>query len=416
MTRHTPTAIAMTHPAIIRCPRQLDEFCERLARVNRLGLDTEFVSEDTYRPQLCLVQVATACELAVIDAIEVGDLTPFWRLLVDHGRETVVHAGREELGFCLTALGRQPAKVFDTQIAAGLVATEYPAGYGSLVWKYLGETASKGETRTEWRRRPLSDAQVIYAIEDVRHLLPLRDKLAALLEERGRADWLTAETAAWQDDVEAARSRRRWRSVPGVAGLSSRSLAIFQELWLWRDGQARARDIPPRRVLRDDLIVEIARRKIADPSRIRAVRGLDRKVLNRVLPELAACVRRGLEQPADELPRKTHEPTPGQANILGQFLACVLNGICRNAQIAPGLVGTVSDVRELVAYRLGLPGSDGQCVPSLAQGWRTTVVGNVLDDLLAGKTCIRIKEPTSEQPLAFEPAAGGNVDREDALR
>lgn len=392
----------MTHETI-ETAEQLDVLCSELAGAGRIGVDTEFVSEDTYRPQLCLVQIATDDRLAVIDTMAVEDLTPFWSLLADGGLTTVVHAGREELGFCLTAVGRRPAQTFDTQIAAGLVGADYPAGYAALVSKFLGVKPGKGETRTDWRRRPLSDRQVRYAVEDVRYLLPLRDRLWGMLEDLGRCDWMTAEINAWQDDIEAARTQARWRNVSGTSGLSARCLAIVRELWMWREEEACTRDIRPKRVLRDDLIVEIARRKSADPTRIRSIRGLHRRLLNHDLPALVASAERGLDVPEDQLPKRLHRQRPAQLNLLSQFLTAALRSTCREAQIAPAIVGTVSNIHDLLIYRLGLDGKDSQGVPALARGWRKEVVGEVFDELLAGRTCIRIGDPLSDQPLEFEP-------------
>jgi ribonuclease D len=139
--------------------RQLTDFCNSLRDANIIGFDTEFVSEDTFRPDLCLIQVVSGNRLAVIDPKAVADVTPFWELLATGNHETVVHAGREELRFCLSATGRRPHDLFDLQIAAGLVGIEYPAAYSTLVRKILNSTLPKGETRSNWRRRPLSQRQ-----------------------------------------------------------------------------------------------------------------------------------------------------------------------------------------------------------------------------------------------------------------
>jgi len=366
-------------------------------------LDTEFISEDTYRPQLCLVQVATDDTLAVIDPLAVEDLRPFWHLLADPTRATIVHAGREEVSFCLTAIERSPHRLFDTQIAAALVGADYPAGYAALVTRFLGQRPGKGETRTDWRRRPLSEAQIQYALEDVRYLLPLRDRLYDALQSRGRVAWMRTETDVWHDALVAARSRRRWRRVSGISGLSPRSMAIVRELWIWRDDEARKRNVPARRVLRDDLIIEIAKRRSADIKKIRSVRGLNRPPLAQRIPQLAACVERALQLDDDVLPQRARRDTPPQLNLIAQFLTSALSSICRQAEVAPSIVGTASDVRELIAYRLGYGPNDPEQLPVLAQGWRTDVVGSKIDDLLAGKLSIRIVDPTSNQPLVFEP-------------
>ena len=378
---------------------QLEQFCRDVAGADTIAFDTEFVSEHTYRSELCLVQVAVGDRLAVIDPYPVGDMTPFWELIAAAGHETIVHAGREELVFCVTTLGSPPAQLFDVQIAAGLMGLEYPASYGNLMYKLLGESLHKGETRTDWRRRPLTQHQIEYALDDVRYLKAMRDKLHGRLASLNRLSWLADEMTAWQDDVQASLSRERWRRVSGISGLNQRALAIVREVWRWREDEAQHRDCPPKRVLRDDLIIELAKRKTTDPKQIRAVRGMERGDLQRALPRLAECVERALKLPEDELPQTIRRETPAQLNMLGQFLSAALTSICRTEEIAPSIVGTANDVRDLIAYRMGYGSGE---VPSLAKGWRAEIVGQLIDDLLAGKVSIRIKDPTSDEPLTFD--------------
>ncbi len=385
----------------ITTDRQLADFCRDLAREPAIGFDTEFVSEDTFRPELCLIQVAAGDRLAVIDTLAVSDVAPFWQLLGAPGHETIVHAGREELLFCLDAAGRPPTALFDLQIAAGLVGYEYPAGYGSLMFKLLGQRLEKGETRTDWRRRPLSERQIEYALDDVRHLKPMRDVLAGRLADLGRIDWLASEMAAWQQDVAATRSRERWWKVSGISGLSSRSLAVVRELWRWRDLEAQKRDCPAKRVLRDDLIVELAKRRSADAKQIRAVRGMERGDLQRLMPKLVGAIEAALALPDHECPKPASREVPPQINLLGQFISSALTSICRSAQVAPSIVGTASDVRDLVAHELGYAQPDDE-PPVLGQGWRAEVVGRLIEELLAGKVSVRIRDPHADEPLAFE--------------
>src|SRR5438128_8789212 len=175
-----------------------DEFracCDDLARHSRIGFDTEFIGEATYHPNLCLVQVATTERLYVIDPQTVGALDRFWELVTDPERMIVVHAGREEIRIGHQACGRTPVKLFDLQIAAGLVGIGYPLGYAALVQQVLQEPIAKGETLSDWSRRPLSDQQVQYAFNDVRFLLPLYDALGQRLTALGRDAWLAEESA-----------------------------------------------------------------------------------------------------------------------------------------------------------------------------------------------------------------------------
>jgi ribonuclease D len=374
---------------------------DRLSGHAHVAFDTEFVSEHTYRSQLCLLQVAAPGVLAVIDTFAVRDLEPFWRLLAESGRTTVVHAGREEMGFILHAIKARPARLFDVQVAAGLVDHDYPAGYASIVRRFLDLPTNKGETRTDWRQRPLSPAQLEYAVDDVRHLEELWQTLQGQLETLGRVAWMEEEMASWQNDVEESFVRKRWRRVSGMNGLSRRELAIAREVWHWRDALADERDMPPRRVLRDDLLVELAKRKSANEQQISAIRGMQRSDLRHILKSLSAAIERGLEIPDDECPGgERHRTPPPQLAVLGQFLATAIAGLCRQMNLAPALVGTSSDMRDLLAHKLGY--FDEEQPPLLASGWRAGVVGDVVDDLLAGKASLRIGNIRSHDPLVID--------------
>jgi ribonuclease D len=380
---------------------QLRDLVGRLAPHPHVAFDTEFVSEHTYRSQLCLVQVAAPGILAVIDTLVVRELEPFWRLLAEPGRTTVVHAGREEMGFILHAIKARPARLFDVQVAAGLVDHDYPAGYASIVRRFLDLPTNKGETRTDWRQRPLSAAQLEYAVDDVRHLEELWQTLQGDLEKLGRVTWMDEEMATWQDDVEESFVRKRWRRVSGMNGLTRRELAIAREVWHWRDALAEERDMPPRRVLRDDLLVELAKRKSADERQISAIRGMQRSDLRHILKSLSAAIERGLDLPDDECPGgERHRAPPPQLAVLGQFMATAIAGLCRQMQLAPALVGTSSDMRDLLAHKLGY--FDDERPPLLSTGWRAGVVGDVVDDLLSGKASLRIGNIRSHDPLVID--------------
>jgi ribonuclease D len=386
---------------LVTSDTQLRQLVDRLAGHGHVAFDTEFVSEHTYRSQLCLIQVAAPDTLAVIDTLKVRELEPFWQLLTDPGRTTIVHAGREEMGFILQAIRARPASLFDVQVAAGLVDHDYPAGYASIVRRFLNLPTNKGETRTDWRQRPLSPAQLEYAIDDVRHLEKLWRKLQGKLESTGRAAWMASEMAVWQDDVEESFIRKRWRRVSGLNGLSRRELAIARELWHWRDSVAESRDMPPKRVLRDDLLVELCKRKSADERQISAIRGMQRSDLRHIIHGISEAIARGLALPDEECPGgERHRAPPPQLAVLGQFLATAVAGVCRQMHIAPSLVGTASDMRDLLAHKLGY--FDGEREPLLASGWRAEMVGSLVDDLLTGRASLRIGDLTSPDPLVID--------------
>jgi ribonuclease D len=387
---------------LVTTESQLGILVERLAAHAHVAFDTEFVSEHTYRSQLCLIQVAAPGTLAVIDTLKVRELEPFWRLLTAPGRTTVVHAGREEMGFILHAINTRPSALFDVQVASGLVDHDYPAGYASIVRRFLNLPTNKGETRTDWRQRPLTAAQLEYALDDVRHLEKLWRKLEGKLTTAGRTDWMQQEMQAWQDDVEESFVRKRWRRVSGLSGLSRRELAIARELWHWRDSVAESRDMPPKRVLRDDLLVELCKRKSADERQISAIRGMQRSDLRHILRGLSQAIERGLALPDDECPGgERHRAPPPQLAVLGPFLATAVAGVCRQMHLAPALVGTSSDMRDLLAWKLGYWDGEEERVPLLASGWRADVVGSLVDDLLSGRASLRIGDVRSHDPLVI---------------
>ncbi|MCA9238747.1 MAG: ribonuclease D [Planctomycetales bacterium] len=387
----------------------LERVCDALRGAERIGFDTEFVSEDTFRPQLCLIQVASEHLTAVIDPLEIEDLSPFWKLLSQGEHLTIAHAAREEVNFSLHAVGEPPANLFDTQIAAAFCSHEYPAAYSSVVSRFLNRRVAKGEQRTDWRRRPLTDAQIDYALEDVRYLHELHDAIWAKIVKRNRQPWLEEETASFLTEVTAARTRQRWRKVSGIGNLKPRNLAIVREVWLWRQQEAERRDLPPRRILRDDLIVELAKQKVAKPEKIRSIRGMQYGQLKKRIDEITECVQRGLDAPLDDFRRERGQAPPPQLNLLGQFLSPAIASVCRGKHVAASLTGTASDFRDMIAYHLGYATEDGE-PPALSQGWRAELIGNLINDLLDGKKSIRIKDPKSEHPLAID---GVDDDDED---
>jgi ribonuclease D len=385
----------------IKTEDHLRRFCDEMKSAECVAFDTEFVSEDSFRPDLCLIQVAVAGRLAVIDSKVIDDVTPFWQWVVSPGHETLVHSGREELRFCWWATGARPVELFDTQIAAALVGMEYPAAYSTLINRLLDKTLSKDETRTDWRKRPLSQRQIEYALMDVAYLEQIRDNLRSKLDRLDRRGWLATEMEAWQSEVISAESNDRWRRVSGISGLSPRSLAVVRALWAWREEEAEKRNIPARRMLRDDLIIELAKRQSADPKRVTAIRGLEYGHWQKHMPKISAAIESALQLPEEECPRPIRGNGYQQLSLLGQFISTALGSICREAKVAPSMVGTVQDIRELLADRLGMR-SKQEPPPALAQGWRAEVVGNMVDELLRGKLAVKIEDPHSDEPLAFE--------------
>ncbi|GIW93643.1 MAG: ribonuclease D [Pirellulaceae bacterium] len=398
LERHVPTP----EYQFINTQSQLDQFVTQYALSPQVALDTEFVSEDSYRPELCLVQVAVEGRIFLIDPLAPLDLQRFWDWLVEGKRRTIVHSGREELRFCWQATGRFPQDVFDVQLAAALIGFPYPASYATLVATLLGEQLSKGETRSDWRRRPLGKRQSEYAAQDVAYLEPLARELAGRLQATGRMGWLAEEVATQQQVIRQQEEEQAWWRLPLLDRLTRRGLAIARNLWLWREAEAARRNIPPRWLLRDDLIVELARRQSADPRHIQSLRGMEKKHLARCIPEIAREVQKALELDESDLPDKPVRRNRPKLTVSGQLLSAVLGSICHQVGVAASLVATTDDVREWIAYRLDLPGAP-KTAPRLARGWRAEVIGRKFEDILAGRLCLRIRDPASDQPLEWLP-------------
>ncbi|MEZ6134198.1 MAG: ribonuclease D [Pirellulaceae bacterium] len=252
---------------LVNTNEQLPELVQSVASADLIGIDTEFVAEDCYRPDLCLLQVSTRDQVYIVDPKGIADLSAIWELIVSPDRTVIVHAGREEILFAYRATGKIIPRLFDIQIAVGLLGGEYPASYGKLLQRVLGEIVPKGETRTDWRKRPLTKAQLEYAALDVLFLPRAFDALTEQLNELGRLSWLTDELARKQANLINYEEQEGWYRMSGVQSLHGKQLGVVRALWQWRDDRAREKDMPARRVLRDDLIVELARRSSADPAK-----------------------------------------------------------------------------------------------------------------------------------------------------
>ncbi len=396
-------------PEYVQTETELETLCRRLNDRELIAFDTEFVAEDSYRPQLCLVQVAVHDHIAIIDPLACPNLEPFWNLLLDAGRKVVVHAGREEILFCFRATGKTIPNLFDVQIAAGFLGSEYPASYGNLVQRYVGKQLGKEETRSDWRHRPLTPRQLDYAAQDVRDLPLIFDKLSKDLLAKGRLEWLKEEILAKQSDLAAFERQENWFRMAGMQSLTGQSLAIARRIWLWREEIAIDKDIPARRVLRDDLVVELAKRGTGDIKRIANLRGMNHRHSRFQLEDLAKCIDQGQADPIPTWPKRTRYGFRQPSGMLTQFLGAALAFICRSKQIAPAIVGTSDDLRDFALYRLENQPKDQQ-PPSLLTGWRKSVIGERLDDLLQGKLGLALDNPLDEMPLRFchnEPLKDG---------
>jgi ribonuclease D len=343
------------------------------------GLDTEFVSERTYWPRLCLVQLAWPGGIALVDALAC-DMRALDELLQAPAM-MVTHAGSADLPILERTCGHRPASLFDTQLAAGFIGLGSPS-LMSLVSALLGERLDKSEQLADWSRRPLSEAARRYAASDVIHLLALAAELRARLGELGRIDWVTAEcealriTPARDSDPEVA-----WWRIKGARSLRGERAGVAQSVAAWRERRARELDRPARHVLSDLVLAGVAARPPRSVKELADLRGAER-LPKPMLAEVVAAVEAGFAMPRDQLrlPPKLDDDAALDAAIA--LLSAWSAQQAAAAQIEPRLLATRDDVRAKVNGRPG----------RLDEGWRADMVGDRISELIDGRAVLRLVE------------------------
>jgi ribonuclease D len=390
---------------IITRPSELADAAGTLRRHGVFALDMEFERERSYWPKLQLVQVAVPDLVAAIDPLALEDLSPLYDLIADPAIEKITHAGRQDAEIFFLKTGKAPAGIYDTQIAAALVGLGEQVGYAVLVQRLLGVRVVKHERVTDWGRRPLSEAQLEYALNDVRHLLQIRDALNADLRELGREAWFREETAFYSDpglyrhDPDRLYMKvSRWRS------LDRRGLGVLRELVGWREEEAMRRDLPRQRVVPDDVLVELAGRRPKRAADLSPLRRLHPKEIERGGEAIVAAVGRGMALPEAELPDPPKPPREDpDASLAADLLSVLLRMRAREIRIAPSYLGTQKDVLELVNWladkREGPP-------PRLIEGWRREVVGDDLAEVYEGRVALRVDAEVGR--VVVEPSGSGS--------
>jgi ribonuclease D len=386
---------------------EFEKLCNQIREEGIVAFDTEFVSEYSYRPDLCLLQFAAGGHSVVVDPQKVEDLSSWWDIMRDDQTTVVVHGGQAEIRFCIAATGKLPEKMIDIQLAEGIRSPSYPMGYSSLIDRVLGIKAKGKETRTDWRRRPLSENQIFYALEDVDHVLDVWNIQKNSLEELGRLDWATDEFKRLGEDVYEEFYRDPWVRLSGIHRLKGKRLSIAVEISKWRQDLADSTNRPIRKILRDDLIIEIANRHPKTAKDFESSREFSRNDYRRLIPDLLKVVKQGAEKSLDELPKflgKKNIDKKKDEFVLGQLLGLALSNRCAEMNISKQIVGTSSDLREFVQWHIEGRNveENGESTPSMAKGWRALVCGNILGDLLDGRISLRVADPGSSHPLAFE--------------
>lgn len=367
---------------------ELDRNCAAWREAGTLAFDTEFIRDDTFDAILCLVQVAASGKVTLIDPTTGIDIQPFWRLVADPQVLKIVHAGKEDFELCLTATGSVPRNIFDVQIAAGLVGLGYPLNLVRLVDRSLGRRIEKGETLTDWLRRPLTNDQLQYAIEDVAHLPEVHAALTQHLEKRGRTAWAREEFLRFeQAELYRPPPVSRCLKFKGARKLNGAGLATLERLIDWRDHWARRHNRPCRAMVRDDVLVEIARRRPRKIDDLLVMRGFHQARNPRIAEEVLRIVADARTIPPELWPRmpQEREQSPMMKATI-DLLSAVLRAVCDESGVSHDLVGAGQRLRELVEYlQFG-----AEQMPALLSGWRAEFVGSMLVGFLEGKMQLRV--------------------------
>lgn len=371
--------------SLITTTEELAQFCQSVAGAEFVTVDTEFMREKTYWPQLCLVQVAGPDSAVAIDPLADGlDLAPLIELLANPGVLKVFHAARQDVEIFFHLSGKIPAPLFDTQVAAMVCGFGDSVSYETLVAKLANARIDKTSRFTDWSHRPLTERQLTYALSDVVHLRPAYEKLKKRLTSTGREHWLSEEMAVLTDpETYRLEPQESWRRLK-VRSDKPRFLAVLREVAAWREREAQKKDIPRSRVLRDEALVEIAAHAPANVDELARTRGFGRSMAEgRYGTELLAAVARAKTVPDSDLPRVApRADLPQGIAPIVELLRVLLRMSCEDHDVASRLVANAADLELLAA-------SDEADVPAL-KGWRREVFGNAALDLKHGRLGLAI--------------------------
>ena len=368
----------------ISTSQQLNALLTRLENAKWVTLDTEFIREKTYYPRLCLIQIGSADTLACIDPLAIDDLQPFFTWLQDPKRVKVLHAAWQDMEiFHYLGNGKLPTPLFDTQIAAAVLGMGDQLGYGRLVESLLGVSLDKSQSRTDWSRRPLSKAQLEYAIDDVRYLRDVYLQLQGQLEKLGRMKWLEKPFQKLADPhTYTIDPRTSWEKVKGLQILKPQQLAVLRELAAWREQRALHKDLPRRWLLSDEILLDMARMQPDSPAALRHIRGLSDEQIERSAGEWLNCIALGKSIPKSECPQlPRRRKLDANMNVVADLLTVILNQVANEHGISAQMIATRAQIEKML--------EEGRTI--LADDWRGALVNDAFTNVLSGNNVVRVR-------------------------
>jgi ribonuclease D len=369
---------------IITTTDQLAQLCESFAKVPYVTVDTEFLRETTFWPELCLLQMASPDEAAIVDPLAPGiDLAPLFRLMANESVVKVFHAARQDIEIIYNLAGLIPHPVFDTQVAAMVCGYGDSISYDQLVFRITSERIDKSSRFTDWKRRPLSQKQLEYALSDVTHLRQVYQSIKANLEEQNRTHWVSEEMEVLTSPVTYDMPpENAWQRLK-LRVRKPRDFALLKALAEWREQMARTHNVPRGRVIKDEAIYEICSHPPKNMGDLMALRGLSRGFdRGRFGNDLLAVVRRVTDMPKASLPQVP--PTPQKSfegsGAATEMLKVLLKLIVEKHGVAAKVIATVEDLEKIAA-------DDNADVPAL-KGWRRELFGEAALKLKNGRIAL----------------------------
>jgi len=371
---------------VITTTADLERACVHMAKHSFVTIDTEFLRETTYYPLLCVAQMASPDDAVVIDALADGiDLAPFFALMADEKVDKVFHAARQDIEIVWNMAQTIPHPIFDTQVAAMVLGYGDSISYDQLVQRITGDALDKSHRFTDWTRRPLSDAQIAYALSDVTHLRAVYEKLAADLHKQSRAEWVEAEmNVLTSPDTYRMDPERAWERLKSRVR-KPKELAVMMEIAAWREREAQVRDVPRSRVLKDDTLGDIAVQAPTTIERLGSLRSLPKGFeRSRWGEAIVDAVKRGLARDPKSLPKLDRfRPAPkGAATV--ELLKVLLRMTAERYSVAAKVIATVDDLDRIAA-------DDNADVPAM-KGWRRELFGEKALALKHGKLALAVEK------------------------
>lgn len=371
---------------LITTTAELDAACARLARHPSITVDTEFLRETTYYPLLCVVQMASAEEAVVVDALAEGlELGSFFALMADETVLKVFHAARQDIEIIWHRAGIVPHPVFDTQVAAMVLGYGDSIAYDSLVERITGHRPDKTHRFTDWSRRPLTEEQLHYAVSDVTHLREVFAALDADLTKRGRNDWVSEEmevlTSPKTYDFHPERAWERLKT----RVRKPKELAVLMEVAAWREQEAQSRDVPRSRVLKDDAIGDIATHAPTTLERLANLRSLPKGFeRSKWGQDIITAVQRGLARDLHSLPKLERPRNNVNTSAIVELLKVLLRMTSERHGVASKILATVDDLEQIAI--------DDHADVAALHGWRRELFGEAALGLKHGRLALAINK------------------------